>query len=242
MVNVSQIEHFQQHGYCIARGLYSPQEVAFYRSHFMELRAGQEHPGDFVGVPRILGNSPKTGDLLYDDRPDPLKQYPRMIHMHRWDEVSLKWLIDARINEHLTAFLGSEPYAVQTMLYFKPPGARGQALHQDQYYLKVQPGTCIAAWLPLDDCDEENGCLQVVPGSQNWDVLCPVQADTTQSFTSSHEGGRCDVFQRTACAWQLPEYVCGSLPPRPNRPLYCRRGAASRAVLPPGLAHGRDAC
>jgi phytanoyl-CoA hydroxylase len=183
MVDASQIEHFQQHGYCIAQGLYSPQEVAFYRSHFMELREGQEHPGDFAGVPRILGNSPKTGDLLYDDRPDPLKQYPRMIHMHRWDEVSLKWLIDARINEHLTAFLGSEPYAVQTMLYFKPPGARGQALHQDQYYLKVQPGTCIAAWLPLDDCDEENGCLQVVPGSQNWDVLCPVQADTTQSFT-----------------------------------------------------------
>jgi phytanoyl-CoA hydroxylase len=72
---------------------------------------------------------------------------------------------------------------VQTMLYFKPPLARGQALHQDQYYLRVQPGTCIAAWMALDACDDENGCLQVVPGSQNWPLLCTVKADITQSFT-----------------------------------------------------------
>ena len=106
-----------------------------------------------------------------------------MIHMHRWDPDSLNWMIDPRINEHLTALMGREPFAVQTMLYFKPPKARGQALHQDQYYLRVQPGTCIAAWMALDPCDEENGCLQVVPGSQNWPLLCTIKADTTQSFT-----------------------------------------------------------
>jgi len=47
----------------------------------------------------------------------------------------------------------------------------------------VQPGTCMAAWMALDDCDVENGCLQVVEGSQTWDVLCTIKADTTQSFT-----------------------------------------------------------
>ncbi|MEZ4668714.1 MAG: phytanoyl-CoA dioxygenase family protein [Anaerolineae bacterium] len=103
--------------------------------------------------------------------------------MHRWDKVSLDWLIDPRLNSILTGLTGREPLAVQTMLYFKPPGARGQALHQDNYYLRAQPGTCIAAWLALDDCDEANGCLQVVPGSQNWPMLCAVKADTTVSFT-----------------------------------------------------------
>src|SRR5258708_12445802 len=82
----------------------------------------------------------------------------------------------------LTGLLGREPYAVQTMLYFKPPGARGQALHQDQFYLRVQPGTCMAAWMALDACDEANGCLQVVPGSHKWPVLCTEKADTTVSF------------------------------------------------------------
>jgi hypothetical protein len=145
------------------------EEVERYRQHYMELREAGAYPGDFGGV-----------DLTSND---PLKRYPRMIHMHRWDGLSLQWLIDRRLNECMTALLGREPYAVQTMLYFKPPGARGQALHQDQYYLKVQPGTCIAAWMALDRCDEENGCLQIVPGTHHLPILCTVQADTTQSFT-----------------------------------------------------------
>jgi ectoine hydroxylase-related dioxygenase (phytanoyl-CoA dioxygenase family) len=69
------------------------------------------------------------------------------------------------------------------MLYFKPPGARGQALHQDQFYLRVKPGTCMAAWMALDSCDEPNGCMQVVPGSHTWPLLCTVKADTSVSFT-----------------------------------------------------------
>jgi phytanoyl-CoA hydroxylase len=71
------------------------------------------------------------------------------------------------------------------MFYFKPAGSRGQALHQDQRYLEVQPGTCMAAWMALDVCDEENGCLQIVPGTQNLPELCNVQADTTLSFSGT---------------------------------------------------------
>ena len=56
-------------------------------------------------------------------------------------------------------------------------------MHQDQFYLNVQPGTCLASWMALDRCDEENGCLQVVPGTQALPLLCTVKADTTQSFT-----------------------------------------------------------
>jgi ectoine hydroxylase-related dioxygenase (phytanoyl-CoA dioxygenase family) len=106
-----------------------------------------------------------------------------MIHMHRWDETGLRWLLDARLRDSMQALLGTVPYAVQTMFYFKPPGGRGQALHQDQYYLRVQPGTCIAAWMAVDPCDEENGCLQVVPGSHKLPLLCTVKADTAISVT-----------------------------------------------------------
>lgn len=164
------VEHYHEHGYAIARGLFSPEEVAMYRDHYMTLRASGTYPGDFEGV------DPSSHD--------PLKRFPRMIHMHRWDDLSLKWMIDDRVNAMLTAMSGGiEPYAVQTMLYFKPAGARGQALHQDQYYLRAMPGVCLAAWLALDDCDEENGCMQVVPGSHQWPLLCTTKADTTQSFT-----------------------------------------------------------
>ena len=41
----------------------------------------------------------------------------------------------------------------------------------------------MAAWLALDDCDEENGCMRIVPGTQDLPVLCTKTADITQSFT-----------------------------------------------------------
>jgi ectoine hydroxylase-related dioxygenase (phytanoyl-CoA dioxygenase family) len=169
MLTQEQREQFGREGYVVVPGLFDAAEVAAYRDHFMTLRRHGSYAGDFAGV-----NATET---------DPLKRYPRMIHMHRWDEVSLRWLIERRINACLTALLGREPYAVQTMLYFKPPGARGQALHQDNFYLKAQPGTCMAAWMALDHCDEANGCMQVVPGSHTWEILCTERADTKVSFT-----------------------------------------------------------
>ncbi|AIE86840.1 phytanoyl-CoA dioxygenase family protein [Fimbriimonas ginsengisoli] len=159
---------FARDGFCLVEGLFDPDECDRYTQHFMDLRS-EERPGDFAGV-----------DLSSED---PLKRYPRMIHMHRWDSVSMTWATDPRLAIVMTAILGRRPYMVQTMLYFKPAGGRGQALHQDNSYLRAQPGTCLAAWLALDDCDEENGCLQVVPGTHDLPLLCTVKADTSQSFT-----------------------------------------------------------
>ena len=164
-------EHFyQDNGYVVVSGLFSDDEVAAYREHYMTLRKHGSYEGDTAGV-----------DI--GDKDDPIKKYPRMIHMHRWDDISLRWMTDDRLNACMTGLLGREPFAVQTMLYFKPPKARGQALHQDQFYLRVHPGTCMAAWMALDPCDVDNGCIQIVPGSHNWPVLCTEKADTTLSFT-----------------------------------------------------------
>jgi phytanoyl-CoA hydroxylase len=169
MITSEQLDRYERDGYLVVPGGFSPDEVENLKAHYMDLRAAGKYPGDFDGV-----------DLTSSD---PLKRFPRMIHMHRWDEDSLQWLLDTRLRDGLTALLGREPLAVQTMLYFKPAGARGQALHQDNFYLRVQPGTCMAAWLALDPCDEENGCMQVVPGSHTLPVLCTQRADTTKSFT-----------------------------------------------------------
>lgn len=160
---------FDEYGYTLVPGLFSPQEAAGLRDHFMALREAGEYPGDMAGF-----------DLTADD---PLIRYPRMIHMHRFDDTSLRWMLSDRIAGTVATLLGEEPLAAQTMLYFKPPGARGQALHQDQYFLRAAPGTCVAAWMALDDVDETNGCLQVVPGSHRLPILCTEAADTSRSFT-----------------------------------------------------------
>ena len=134
------VGNFEENGYVVVSGLFPDAEVLRLREHYMDLRRSGSYPGDFGGV-----------DMTSDD---PLRRYPRLIHMHRWDQISLDWMLDARLGACFRQLIGKEPLAVQTMLYFKPAGSRGQALHQDQYYLRVQPGTCIAAWMALDDCDE----------------------------------------------------------------------------------------
>ena len=164
------LRFYQDNGYVVVSGLFSDSEVAAYIDHYMTLRKHGSYEGDTAGV-----------DI--GDKDDPIKKYPRMIHMHRWDDISMRWMTDDRLNACMTGLLGREPFAVQTMLYFKPPKARGQALHQDQFYLRVQPGTCMAAWMALDPCDVDNGCMQVVPGSHTWPVLCTEKADTKVSFT-----------------------------------------------------------
>jgi len=129
---------FAQTGVYLAKALFTAEECDAYTAHYMDLRK-EPRPGDFAGVD-------STSE-------DPWKRYPRMIHMHRWDEISMKWGTDPRLDRLMTELMGESPIFVQTMLYYKAAGARGQALHQDNFYLRAKPGTCIAAWLALDDCD-----------------------------------------------------------------------------------------
>lgn len=168
MSAVSLAEQFEREGYAVARGVFSAEEVEALLAHLMAMR---EEP--------CRGDDPP----LDRESSEPLQRFPRIMHPHQWDERSRAMMLDERLGTMLTEMLGETPYAVQTMVYFKPAGARGQALHQDQFYLNVSPGTCVAAWVALDRCDRENGCMAVVPGSQNLPVLCPVAADTEQSFT-----------------------------------------------------------
>ena len=163
------IEFYNANGYVVVPGLFSQAEVADLLDHYMTLRKSPQ-PRDDTGVD--IGSE------------DPIKRYPRMIQPQRYDERTRHWMLDPRLNKCLTGLLGNEPFAAQTMVYFKPAGSRGQALHQDNYYLRVAPGTCMAAWLALDDCDDDNGCMRVVPGSHTWDILCTIDADTKISFTS----------------------------------------------------------
>ncbi len=168
-----QLKQFHRDGFLVVRGLVSAEETQFLIQHFMELHdKGVDGALEGYKAPRLEDSG---GDIL--------KHFPRMMHPHNWDEVSMKYMLDERYQAVLKALFDDEVLAAQSMLYFKPPGARGQALHQDNFYLKVAPGTCMAAWLSLDDADEENGGMFVVPGSHAAGVLCPHPADPTKSFT-----------------------------------------------------------
>ena len=164
------INQFNKDGFVVIPSLFTSCEVEKIKDHYMQLnREGHGFEGDNKWI---------------TESADPLKKFPRIVHPHRFDRITLDWLLDNRFREWTTSLLGLEPYAAQTMFYFKPAGARGQALHQDQRSLVVRPGTCLAAWMAVDNCDEENGCMQIVPGTQDLPELCLIDADLSQSFSA----------------------------------------------------------
>lgn len=163
---------YERQGVVHVRSLLEDGEVAEIRETFMEQ----------VERDRSIGHD----DHVPDD--DVLARYPRFVHPHRHTDLAVgrlarRWMLEPRIVERVTAMIG-QALAAQSMFYFKPPTARGQALHQDNLFLQAHPETCIAAWIAVDDCDAANGGLQVVPGSHRYELVCPGEADSEESFTT----------------------------------------------------------
>lgn len=162
---------YQRDGFVIAHGLLGAAEVSEIADEASRLHR------DHMDLPGCFRRT------AISDGADPLAAWPRMMHPHRQTPVLMRYLLHPRIGAALEALLCEAPIAAQSMFYWKPPGARGQALHQDNFYLKVHPGTCIAAWVAIDSANRENGGLNVVPGSHAMDLFCPEEADAGVSFT-----------------------------------------------------------
>jgi ectoine hydroxylase-related dioxygenase (phytanoyl-CoA dioxygenase family) len=166
-------EVYARDGIVQVPGVLSPAEVEQIKAAYMEQVAVDHSLAIDDGVPAE----------------DPLAKYPRFVHPHRRTEVeagrlALEWMLDNRILDVVETLIGPA-LGAQSMFYFKPPGARGQAMHQDNTFLRAHPETCLAAWIAIDDVDAENGGLAVVPGSHEVELVCPEQADLTESFTNA---------------------------------------------------------
>ncbi|MEV7289313.1 phytanoyl-CoA dioxygenase family protein [Streptomyces sp. NPDC093252] len=159
-------------GYLVVRGLFGPAEIEKLCEEFAALHAAGPVPGHF---------EPGRGGAG-----DPLATHPRVMQPHEISAPARAMLLDPRLRTVLESLLGEEVLAAQSMFYFKPPGARGQALHQDNFYLRVEPGTCVAAWVACDVIDRENGGLEVVPGTHRMDLFCPETADEELSFAREY--------------------------------------------------------
>lgn len=181
---------FAQDGVTHLRGLLTPDEIEEIRATFMAQVESDPSIGNDDGTP--------ADDIL--------TRYPRFIHPHRHTDLPVgrlarRWMLDDRVVEPLEALVGPV-LAAQSMFYFKPPTARGQALHQDNIFLQAHPETCYAVWIAVDHCDEANGALKVVPGSHRQEIICPEEADETESFTTQGlrvpEGMRVDQTRMEA--------------------------------------------
>ena len=182
-LTTEQKQQFYRDGFLAIRGLFSAAEIEEIRGTFMEMAKDGPVPG-LSDVPKAREGAPARSN-------DPLLRYPRMMHPHKHQDkpvgpLAMRYMRDPRLKPILAELFGEDQYACQSMFYFKPPGARGQDLHQDNFYLRVKPGTCMAAWIAVDDADAGNGGMMCVPQTATLEVACPEKADPALFFTTEH--------------------------------------------------------
>lgn len=171
-ISPEQIARFHRDGYCVVDGLFGPDEIAAIEAFFEDYKR--------IGL-AVFDKGHKYEEI------DPTKNQLRAMHPHHHSARAKAWALHPRVASVLTALLGRDPLLAQTMYYFKPPGAKGQGMHQDNFYLLAAPHTCIAAWTAIDDATIDNGCLYVVPGSNHKNIHCPADsADTWMSYGDTH--------------------------------------------------------
>ena len=163
-----QRDHYKAQGFVVIPHLFSRATVALMREHYMKRRAEGPKPGDSGGTT--------------DHADDPNHQFPRMINMHNWDELTEEWAADTNVLAITEQLIDDTPVLLQTMLYFKPPGAQGQALHQDEQYITIDP--IIGVWVALDTSDEAVGRMVLIPRSHQLGLLSVETANTAISFTN----------------------------------------------------------
>lgn len=102
------------------------------------------------------------------------KKYPdlRPEHLHHnllVDDLFIHRLVgDSRLLNIVEEFLGQN-IALFAAHYIAKPPFTGQAVlwHQDGTYWPLEPMEVISIWLAATDSKVENGCMRVIPGTQN---------------------------------------------------------------------------
>ena len=71
-----------------------------------------------------------------------------------------------RILDYVQDLIGEDLICWGTHYFCKMPGeSKRVSWHQDASYWPLTPSKTVTVWLAIDDADEENGAMQVIPGS-----------------------------------------------------------------------------
>lgn len=168
---------FEEDGYFIRPEMYNADEVDALRDHVEDLVALMEFSEVLSDEQRdtILKRNPsaevKTGAGSLNS----------LYRIHTFSATVRAHIRDARRLAVAKDLVGPDLFCPNDLYFFKPPGTgRPIAWHQDSWYFNntyessvgdsIEEAS-IGTWLALDDADEENGCLWVIPGSHREGVV-----------------------------------------------------------------------
>jgi non-haem Fe2+, alpha-ketoglutarate-dependent halogenase len=106
--------------------------------------------------------------------------------IREWHETS-RWLFDIctnpKIHDLVEGILGPDFYLWASSFFIKEPRSKETVgWHQDAYYWPMTPHNSVTVWLAFSDVDEENGAMQIVPGSHKAGIIKHRRSTATDSI------------------------------------------------------------
>ncbi|WNR46193.1 phytanoyl-CoA dioxygenase family protein [Paenibacillus roseipurpureus] len=164
MIQSRDAEFYKENGYLLVKGVFNQQEVA-------EMREAVEKIITRAAQSKSDGNHAWQGDFL------PKEELKKLVlkgfhDVHYHDAAFTRAAVHSRMREVLTQIIGPNVQLHHSKMLVKPPEV-GAAfpMHQDYPYFPHEKHTMLAASVHLDDADEQNGCLRVIPGSHREGTL-----------------------------------------------------------------------
>ncbi len=157
-----EIEKFRNDGYLkINEQVIDDAHLAVLREHYDALF---EQKRDTIG--EGLRNLAVVGESEVDEDADRAEEMLQIMEMWRFDEEYRKLLYHEPLLDIAESLIGSDIQLFHDQALYKPAFHGGEVhWHQDNAYWQCDPPNLMSIWIALDDADEENGCMNVIPGS-----------------------------------------------------------------------------
>jgi ectoine hydroxylase-related dioxygenase (phytanoyl-CoA dioxygenase family) len=157
-----QIEQFGQKGYLkIAHRLITDDYLTLLRERYDALFAKKRGTSG-----EGLRNLAVIGDSEQDETANRSEEMLQIMEMWHYDEVYRQLLYHEPLLDIAESLIGSNIQLFHDQALYKPARHGGEVpWHQDNGYWRCTPSNLVSIWMALDDADEENGCMNVIPGS-----------------------------------------------------------------------------
>jgi hypothetical protein len=146
---------FHEQGYAAVGPVLTPDELEALRSAYDRIFHGEVKPSSYRNLGQREGEEVSPGAVL------------QIIDMHALDDAFRNILYKEDLLDLAEAFVDSPSVSLYHDQALYKPALNGDVVpwHQDNGYWRLDPPKAASCWIALDDADQENGCMWVIPGS-----------------------------------------------------------------------------
>lgn len=157
MFSEGQVQEFKERGFIIGPRVYCDGEADRLRERMFEVLEG-----------RSAKQAESSRNLLGEESKRVVHQ---IVNIWEADDLFRGHVYNETVCALAAQLIGDQVLRVwHDQIQYKPPRVGGRTnWHQDHpYWPIIQPADLVSAWTALDDADDENGCMRMVPGSHRW--------------------------------------------------------------------------